>query len=410
MGGDTGPFYLPFILDPRTSSTLLLGTCRLWRGSSAGGTFTPLSNSFEDGGIAPCVGNEVNLVRAIAAGGPADANGFSNVIYAATDGLGPAVASSPAGGRLFVTLDAASGAASWADRTGPVNPGNFPISGIAIDDSDLSGQTAYIAVTGVGGAHVSKTTDAGLHWINFSGNLPDVPANAVLVDKNQSTVYVATDQGVFSSSTVAANWSEVGPAPGNGSTGYLPNAPVTALRIFQSGGTKRLRASTYGRGIWEFNLATAPDFLLAVVNPAVVVFGTQITTLIGSLASLNNFHYPVAFSCTLEAPAPLSSCTISPNPVTGAPAVSSASASAPACFSGAALRDVGRRHRVGLHGGAATPRGVAPRARHESYAYCRPQEGYAFTVRRRCRLAGGARPSSARRRHGKHESIGARRF
>ena len=319
VGGDTGPFYLPFILDPRTSSTLLLGTCRLWRGSSAGGTFAPLSNSFEDGGIAPCVGNEVNLVRAIAAGGPADANGFLNVIYAATDGLGPAVASSPAGGRLFVTLDAASGAASWADRTGPVNPGNFPISGIAIDDSDLSGQTAYIAVTGFGGAHVSKTTDAGLHWINFSGNLPDVPANAVLVDKNQSTVYVATDQGVFSSSTVAANWSEVGPAPGNGSTGYLPNAPVTALRIFQSGGTKRLRASTYGRGIWEFNLATAPDFQMAVVNPAVVVFGSQTTTLIGSLASLNNFHYPVAFSCTLEAPAPLSSCTISPNPVTGAP-------------------------------------------------------------------------------------------
>src|SRR5260221_12681083 len=39
LGGDTGPFYLPFILDPQNSSELLLGTCRVCRGVSSRGSF-----------------------------------------------------------------------------------------------------------------------------------------------------------------------------------------------------------------------------------------------------------------------------------------------------------------------------------------------------------------------------------
>jgi hypothetical protein len=30
--------------------------------------------------------------------------------------------------------------------------------------------------------------------------------------------------------------------------------------IFASGGQQLLRASTYGRGMWEFDLASKPDF------------------------------------------------------------------------------------------------------------------------------------------------------
>ncbi|MDP9159978.1 MAG: hypothetical protein M3O09_07075, partial [Acidobacteriota bacterium] len=309
VGGDTGPFYLPFILDPRNSGELLLGTCRPWRGSTSGGVFAPLSNSFEDGGNAACVGNEVNLVRAIAAGGLADASGFSNLVYAATDGFGPAY---PTGGHLWGTINATSGSGSWSDKTGPINPSNFPISGVTVGSSD--GMTAYATVMGFGVSHVWKTTDAGSTWSDISGNLPDVPANAVMVDSNQNKVYVATDQGVYSSSAGTALWNEVGPAPGSGNVGYLPNAPVTALHIFTSGGTRRLRASTYGRGIWEFNLATSPDFQMAVATPSVTVFGPQTATLIGSLTSLNNFSGQVAFSCTMENPVPLDLCTVSPNP------------------------------------------------------------------------------------------------
>src|SRR5213593_2271854 len=103
-------------------------------------------------------------------------------------------------------------------------------------------------------SHVWKTTNAGASWTDFTGNLPDAPANTVLVDSSTATVYVGTDIGVFSSSTGNANWTEVGPEPSSSTPGFLPNVPVTALQMFDSGGTKKLRASNYGRGIWEFAL------------------------------------------------------------------------------------------------------------------------------------------------------------
>ena len=64
VGGDTGPFYLPFILDPQNSASVLLGTCRIWRRPSAGGGFSALSPDFETGGSGACSGSETNLVRA----------------------------------------------------------------------------------------------------------------------------------------------------------------------------------------------------------------------------------------------------------------------------------------------------------------------------------------------------------
>src|SRR5207237_9764551 len=68
VGGDSGAFYTPYILDPQNSATLIVGTCRMWRGSTSGAGFTVLSNNFETGGDGICSGNEVNLVRSVAAG------------------------------------------------------------------------------------------------------------------------------------------------------------------------------------------------------------------------------------------------------------------------------------------------------------------------------------------------------
>jgi hypothetical protein len=72
-----------------------------------------------------------------------------------------------------------------------------------------------------------------------------------VIDSATGTLYVDTDVGVFSSAAAAPAWTEVGPSPDSGQAGYLANVAVTALRMFDSGGTKKLRASTYGRGIWE---------------------------------------------------------------------------------------------------------------------------------------------------------------
>jgi hypothetical protein len=109
VGGDAGAFDLPFIFDHANSGTLLVATCRIWRGSSTGGSFSLLSPSFESGGTGVCTGTETNLVRTIAAGGPVDSNGLSQVAYAGTNGEGPNISVSPAGGHVWVTTNSDGG-------------------------------------------------------------------------------------------------------------------------------------------------------------------------------------------------------------------------------------------------------------------------------------------------------------
>lgn len=319
LAGDDGAFDFPYILDWQSSSALLVGTCRIWRGPRNGGSYTDLSPNFDMLGSGTCSGSEVNQVRAIAAGGPTDTNG-STVVYATTNGYGPLEGplSSPTGGRVWVTTNATAGPASFTEVTnngpqGTINPNQFPISSVAMDSSDPSGQTAYVTIMGFTGGpgHVWKTTSAGRSWIDFTGNLPDSPTNAVLVDSSSALVYVGTDVGVFVGSTFApASWSEVGPS--SGSIGFLPNVAVTALALFNSGGQKLLRASTYGRGIWQYNLVTTPDYQLAISDSPLTVFSGQTGVFNGTATAVNGYASTVTLDCVAGTTSPPSTCTISP--------------------------------------------------------------------------------------------------
>ncbi|HKW18231.1 MAG TPA: hypothetical protein VJO35_12055 [Terriglobales bacterium] len=314
VDGDIGPYYLPFILDPQDSTELILGTCRIWHGSTSGGGFSLLSPDFETGGAGSCSGNEINMVRTLAAGGLKDSNGYSQVIYAGTSGEGPFISTTPGGGHVWVTTNADGGPLTWSDATQGINPQSFPISGIALDSADPLGKTAYATVMGFHTSHVWKTANAGLSWTDFTANLPDAPANTIIVDSGASLsngiVYVGTDVGVFASSTSAPNWTEVDPA--SGQSGSLPNVAVTSLQLFNSGGLKRLRAATYGRGIWEWNLITTPDFQLNVTNTPLTIFASQTASFSGSVLALNSYSSNVNLSCAAGATAPPPSCSVSP--------------------------------------------------------------------------------------------------
>ncbi|MBA3914667.1 MAG: hypothetical protein H0X25_12640 [Acidobacteriales bacterium] len=313
LAGDDGSFYFPFLLDPQNAGEMLVGTCRIWGGPAWGGGYAALSPNFEVGGTATCTGSESNLVRSIAAGG-AKSGGNSNVIYAGTDQQQDA--SSPAGGHVWVTTNAAGGSATWADRTGNINPEGSPISSIALDPQDSSGKTAFVTIMGFGVTHVWKTTDAGLGWTDFTGAngtaLPDVPANAVVVEASlvPARVFVGTDAGVFASGTGSPSWSEVGPAAGGGRGGFLPNVAVTALRIFDSAGTVKLRASTFGRGLWEYNLAVVPDFELRMSSTSQTIYPTQSAEFSGTASATGGYHDEVELSCTGAGVPP--TCTVLP--------------------------------------------------------------------------------------------------
>jgi hypothetical protein len=326
VGGDTGPYYPPYILDPLNAGELMVGTCRMWRGSSSGGGFTVLSHSFETGGDGICTGTEINLVRSLAAGVLDTNTGLSKVIYAGTDGDGPLIPTTPPGGHVWVSTNVAAGPSTWIDQTGSINPNSFPISGIAMDSSDRQGLTAYVSIMGFSStsfpsSHVWQTTNGGFSWTDFTANLPNAPANAVLVDPGtvptNGMVYVGTDVGIFSSSTAAPNWTEVGPAPGSGQSGYLPNVAVTALGMFiDDAGNKWLRASTYGRGVWQFLLTTIPDFSLSVSNTPLTVFVSQQPAQFdGSVFALDGYDFSVTMSCIAGSTPPPPNCSVAPGSI-----------------------------------------------------------------------------------------------
>jgi hypothetical protein len=97
----------------------------------------------------------------------------------------------------------------------------------------------------VAGTKVFSSTDGGANWVNRSGTLPNLPVNTVALDANNNA-YIGTDNGVYYRGTSMTDWV---PYYSN-----LPYVPVTDLEISEADG--RIRAGTFGRGIWTSDLYT----------------------------------------------------------------------------------------------------------------------------------------------------------
>ncbi len=317
LGGETSAFYPPFMLDPNASGNLILGSCRVWRGPSTGGwtaSANAISPDFNSPAGRSCTTSTPTFIVALAAGGTGSP---SPVIYAGTQGY---PAPTNLGGRLMVTTNANAAAPAWTDVTPPINnaaPGPFSVSSIAIDATDKTGATAYATIMGFtgGGGHVWKTTSFGAAWTDITGNLPDAPVDSTVIDPdNSSVVYVGTDVGVFVTSNPVSNatWTEVNPTS---EPGMLPNVAVTHLAFFRSGTTKLLRASTFGRGLWQYDLGSAaiPDYALSISNSPLTAFPSQTVAFMGTLTAINGYNSLVNLAC---ASGPVSLTCTSPAAVT----------------------------------------------------------------------------------------------
>ncbi len=130
-------------------------------------------------------------------------------------------------------------------------PGKY-VTRIAIDPTNAD--VCYVTVGGFGlaaGAHVWKTTNlsaAAPTWTLAGNLLPDVPANAIVIDPLQTTrLWVGTDVGVYTSTDGGATW-----AP------YVTGMPIVSVFDMSLQGPNRiLRVATHGRGLWE-RLVDAP--------------------------------------------------------------------------------------------------------------------------------------------------------
>lgn len=218
------PFIASFILCPSNPSVLIAGSNNIWKSTNGAGSWA--SNSPDP--LVPGATGKAAHLNALAF---AKSDTTCNTYFAGSKG-----------GKLYRTT-VGGGTSGWTDITG-----TLPARGIQdIAVHPTSANTVYVTLTGWGGGHVFKTTNALSNpptWTDISSGLPDAPVNAVLLDPTDSNiVYIGTDVGVFRSSTAGGSWAAF-------MTG-LPNVPVFGLAA--NSGTNTIVAFTHGRGAWKLS-------------------------------------------------------------------------------------------------------------------------------------------------------------
>lgn len=155
--------------------------------------------------------------------------------------------------RLYRTEDFNKPNPVWIDLTL-----NLPANGTPSDLEchPFDPLTVYMAL----GRKVYKSSDKGESWTDISGSLPSVAMNTILFDESSKEgLYVGTDAGVYFKDAGMTDW-----------VFYNTNLPVSIeiseLEVYydhldRSG--SRLRASTFGRGLWEAPLAASNPILPA---------------------------------------------------------------------------------------------------------------------------------------------------
>jgi len=227
-------FYAPLVRGPGNPNTLYYGSDRLYRSANSGVTMTVVSQGpFQSGVPVSAIG--------IA---PGDDNrrivGLRN-------------------GRVFST---STGTSPLAEITGSI-PAKY-VSRVVFDPTNPN--IAYLTLAGFGvpaGQHVWRTTNIGsaAAWTAAGNGIPDVPVNSIVVDPLfPSTLYAATDIGVYRSTDSGANWSP-----------FMTGMPIVACFDIAIQSTSRiLRVATHGRGMFERALDAPVATQLALVGSELV--------------------------------------------------------------------------------------------------------------------------------------------
>ena len=218
----------PFVMDPGNHNVLLAGDHRVWKSVN--------------NGVSYALTNGQDLTRNIP--------GFPYTSSLSTLEI------SPVNGNLYYagTTDgrvwrSTNGGTSWTEITA-----GLPIRWVTRMTADpADANVVYVTLSGYNldeaAAHVYRSTNQGTNWTAIDGNLPDVPANDILVDPNStSRLFVATDTGVYVTSDLGATWRALG-------VGH-PLVPVFDLTLHNP--SRTLVSATHGRSQWKLDLNDLP--------------------------------------------------------------------------------------------------------------------------------------------------------
>lgn len=156
---------------------------------------------------------------------------------------------------IWVTKDNGS---NWEYIKTGLPPGS--ISDITV--SNTNPNNVYVTLSSFNANDkVFESKNAGDTWTNISGTqLPNLPVNCIVYQSYaKGDLYIGTDIGVFHKDSTMSEWQLFN----NG----LPHVSVRELEIQYNIG--KIRAATYGRGVWESNLNIFPSSVNSL-NPSLI--------------------------------------------------------------------------------------------------------------------------------------------
>jgi len=223
-GSDRMNWNTPVVFDPQNPSILYYGSNKLYRSTNKAVSWSVISPDLTNG---PGNSNIVYATLTTIAVSPVN----PDIIYAGTDDA-----------NVWVTAD---GGGTWTKISATL-PDRW-VTRVAADPVEES--TAYVCFSGYRYneylPHIFRTTNLGAGWEDISGNMPEIPVNDIIVDPDtNSTIYIATDAGVFVTRNLGNVWEVLGDS--------LPNVPVCDLVLHQ--GTRTLIAATFGRSMYSYDL------------------------------------------------------------------------------------------------------------------------------------------------------------
>ena len=245
---ERGAWVVPFFRDPQTPNTYYLGLANVYRAQITPGQRPQWQNILS---ITPAGSDKMEVMTLT--------NGTTNRHLV---------------GYVARRTDQGLVAGLWRyniNTNGPFQTVTLPYNGwvSAVHADPNVNDTIYIGFSDLENTpgnrgRIYKSTNLGTTWSDITSNFPqNLPVNAIWVDPNNNqTIIVGSDIGVYRSDNGGANWVFWNSG--------LPNVVVTDFAYYAP--TRRLRAGTYGRGLYETPLeAEQPPNqrpTLTIVSPA----------------------------------------------------------------------------------------------------------------------------------------------
>lgn len=217
----------PIVLNPRNNNVVLIGSQRVYRSTNNGLNYATISADLTTNPGAALVYGTITTLDI----SPAD----TSVYYVGTDD-----------GKVWRSINRGG---AWTDISAGL-PVRY-LTRVTADPADP--QVVYVTLSGFVSdehfAHVYRSANRGDTWQSIGSNLPDVPANDILVDPaDTQTLFLATDVGVYWTRNRGAGWAPLGWG--------MPVQTIFDLSFHAP--SRTLVAATHGRSQWRLDLTGVP--------------------------------------------------------------------------------------------------------------------------------------------------------